>query len=55
MTDLQEVERPTPQWTPEQPMNKLIFDLIDQAGEKGISTMVRDSILNGLGPILIDT
>ena len=41
MADLQEIERPIPQWTPEQPLNNFVFNLIHQAGEKGISTMVR--------------
>ena len=39
--DVQELERPIPQWTSEQPLNNFVFDLIHRAGEKGISTMVR--------------
>ena len=45
MADLQEIERPIPQWTPEQPLNNFVFDLIHQAGEKGVSTMVRCLLL----------
>lgn len=41
MAELQKIERPIPQWTPEQPLNNFIFNLVHQAGEKGISTMVR--------------
>ena len=38
--NLQEFERPVPQWTSDQPISNFIFGLIDNAGEKGISTMV---------------
>lgn len=43
--EIQEVERSIPQWTPERPISNFIFDLVHEAGEQGISTMVSSSFL----------
>ena len=38
--EIQEVGRPIPQWTPDQHISNIIFGLVNDAGEQGISTMV---------------
>ena len=39
--EIQEVDRPIPQWNLDQHINNFIFRLVNDAGEQGISTMVR--------------
>ena len=38
--EIQEVSRPIPRWTPDQHISNFIFNLVNDAGEQGISTMV---------------
>lgn len=40
-SQLREVERPVPLWTPGVPLNNLIFNVIEQSGTRGLSSMVR--------------
>ncbi|KAL9045561.1 MAG: hypothetical protein Q9214_001412, partial [Letrouitia sp. 1 TL-2023] len=38
-SQLREVERPVPLWTPGLPLNNLIFNVIEQSGTRGLSSM----------------
>lgn len=40
-SQLREVERPVPLWTPGVPLNNLIFNVIEQSGTRGLSSMVQ--------------